>query len=60
MTQSKYLTVPEVSEYTRFCVSTVRQWTRQPDFYPVRRICRKVVIDREDLDRWLSEESKKG
>jgi excisionase family DNA binding protein len=55
--QKKYLSIDDTVEYTNLCKSTISRLSRSRDFYPARRIGRRVLIDRELLDQWISEQS---
>ena len=48
-----WLTISEAAEYLRVGVSTLRKAIAKNDGVPHRHIGRRVVLNRNELDRWL-------
>ena len=48
--QSKYMTVPEVSEYLRTPIATIRLYIREGRLHAVK-IGRKYLLEKENVDK---------
>ena len=51
------ITVTEMKKELRICKKTAYKLANSIEFYPAFRIGKKILIDREKLEQWITENS---
>lgn len=54
--ESPLLTVPELADYCRVPVSTIRYWRNHRQGPPAIRLGKKLAFRVSDVDTWLAEQ----